>query len=238
MQTRSASVYRQASPMKYPLFRMLWCDSVAPLGNPVVPLVYWMLMGSSNCSPAMRSRSASSVTEAAPGEELVPAGGAEQDDLLQRRQIGPDLVDHRLVVAGLERLGGDQHPAARLVEDVRQLRGPVGRVDVDQDHARPWRWRTGPAPIRRCSGSRSRPVARLEPEGQQPPGDLVDRGVELGVGVAPVLVPGHEGEVVGHPGRRALQVLPDRLAEQRLGRRTVGVRQRHEQLTPVPPRPQ
>ncbi len=26
---------------------MLWWLSVAPLGKPVVPLVYWMLMGSS-----------------------------------------------------------------------------------------------------------------------------------------------------------------------------------------------
>uniref|UniRef100_A0A6J7M5R8 Unannotated protein n=1 Tax=freshwater metagenome TaxID=449393 RepID=A0A6J7M5R8_9ZZZZ len=35
---------------------MLWCVSVAPLGKPVVPDVYWMLIGSSNDSPAMRSR--------------------------------------------------------------------------------------------------------------------------------------------------------------------------------------
>ena len=30
----------------YPLLRMLVCDRVAPLGNPVVPDVYWMLIGS------------------------------------------------------------------------------------------------------------------------------------------------------------------------------------------------
>ena len=52
--------------MNHPLLRMLWWDSVAPLGNPVVPLVYWMLIGSSNCSPADRFRSSSSLTEAAP----------------------------------------------------------------------------------------------------------------------------------------------------------------------------
>ncbi len=50
MQTRSCSVYFRVSPMKNPLFRMLWCVSVAPFGNPVVPDVYWMLIGSSNCS--------------------------------------------------------------------------------------------------------------------------------------------------------------------------------------------
>ena len=40
--------------MKYPLFRMLRCDSVAPLGKPVVPEVYWMLIGSVLASPASR----------------------------------------------------------------------------------------------------------------------------------------------------------------------------------------
>ena len=48
-----------ASPMKKPLFRMLWWVSVAPLGAPVVPLVNWMLIGSSNCSwPASSCRRA------------------------------------------------------------------------------------------------------------------------------------------------------------------------------------
>ena len=31
---------------------MLWWLSVAPLGKPVVPEVYWMLIGSSGCSVA------------------------------------------------------------------------------------------------------------------------------------------------------------------------------------------
>ncbi len=44
---------------------MLWCESVAPLGKPVVPLVYWMLIGSSKASVAIRSRSASSSTAVA-----------------------------------------------------------------------------------------------------------------------------------------------------------------------------
>ena len=45
-------------PTKKPLLRMLWWVSVAPFGKPVVPLVYWMLIGSSNCSCAARRRSA------------------------------------------------------------------------------------------------------------------------------------------------------------------------------------
>jgi hypothetical protein len=38
---------------------MLRCDSVAPLGNPVVPDVYWMLIGSSVVSVSSTWRSAS-----------------------------------------------------------------------------------------------------------------------------------------------------------------------------------
>ena len=41
---------------------MLWCDSVAPLGEPVVPEVYWMLTGSSNWSAASRLASSDGST--------------------------------------------------------------------------------------------------------------------------------------------------------------------------------
>ena len=54
MHTRSSAVYWQASPMNSPLFKMLRWLSVAPLGNPVVPLVYWMLMASPAASCAVR----------------------------------------------------------------------------------------------------------------------------------------------------------------------------------------
>jgi hypothetical protein len=37
--------------------------SVAPFANPVVPLVYWMLTGSSNSKPAIRFRRRSTGTE-------------------------------------------------------------------------------------------------------------------------------------------------------------------------------
>ena len=47
---------------------MLWWLSVAPLGKPVVPLVNWMLMGSSNCSVSASERSRSrSVAPASAG---------------------------------------------------------------------------------------------------------------------------------------------------------------------------
>ena len=42
-------------PTKKPLLRMLWWLSVAPFGKPVVPLVYWMLIGSSSVERAPRA---------------------------------------------------------------------------------------------------------------------------------------------------------------------------------------
>ena len=51
-----------SSPTKYPLLRMFEWESVAPLGNPVVPDVYWMLIGSWFVSPArISARTSASV---------------------------------------------------------------------------------------------------------------------------------------------------------------------------------
>ena len=78
MQTRSRSLYPQSSPTKYPLFKMLWCDSVAPFGKPVVPEVYWMLMGSSKESCGLLAREQGR-------RELVGAGRSERVPLRRAR---------------------------------------------------------------------------------------------------------------------------------------------------------
>ena len=44
---------------------MLWCERVAPLGNPVVPDVYWMLIGSPGSSAAWTIVSRSGLTSSA-----------------------------------------------------------------------------------------------------------------------------------------------------------------------------
>ena len=74
MQTRSCSVYEHSSPTKKPLLRMLWCESVAPFGKPVVPDVYWMLIGSSKLSPARISGS----TDRSPTESESHSGSARK----------------------------------------------------------------------------------------------------------------------------------------------------------------
>ena len=73
---------------------MLWCESVAPLGAPVVPEVNWMLIGSSGCSAASRAARRRSVTLLAVGEEALPVV-LEHERLAQRRAARADLVHHR-----------------------------------------------------------------------------------------------------------------------------------------------
>ena len=63
---------------------MLWWVSVAPLGAPVVPLVYWMLIGSSQSSAAMRARSSRFGRPRLAGGQRVPLGRVEEDDVLER----------------------------------------------------------------------------------------------------------------------------------------------------------
>ena len=63
--------------MNQPLFRMLWWLSVAPFGKPVVPLVYWMLIASSQPRSAIRARSSSSLVPSpaasSSSQSLVPS---------------------------------------------------------------------------------------------------------------------------------------------------------------------
>ena len=65
-------VAEHRTPIAAALFKMLWCVSVAPLGLPVVPLVYWMLIGSSGSSAASRSARDRPLDVAAGGEQLGP----------------------------------------------------------------------------------------------------------------------------------------------------------------------
>src|SRR5579863_5304002 len=130
MHNRSSGVSFIASPMKKPLLRMLWCDSVAPLGNPVVPEVNWMLIGSSNCScgasSAIRAvscavpRAMMSENLNVPGRRLPPGSF----ELSGRRpvKLGRKLPQHADVIRGLEPLSEDQRLATDLVERVFEFR--------------------------------------------------------------------------------------------------------------------
>ena len=195
---------------------MLRWVSVAPLGNPVVPDVYWMLIGSSGRRPARSGRQlAVRDGTTAAGDQLVPVVLPEEHRPFERRHVGRDLLDHVHVVRRLERRGGEQHPAARLVERVGQLVGPVGRVDVDEDDADLRRGVLQQRPLGVVRAPQPDPVTRLEPEADQAPGAAAHPLAELGVGPAHTLMAGHEGLDVAVGGDGAGQVGADGLVEQR-----------------------
>ena len=76
MQSRSSSVKPISSVTKKPLLRMLRWLSVAPLGQPVVPEVYWMLIGSCGSRPCSRSAHGVGVERAPP-----PASSSSQSSV-------------------------------------------------------------------------------------------------------------------------------------------------------------
>ena len=92
MQSRSSWVKPIVSVVKNPLLRMLRCDRVAPLGNPVVPEVYWMLIGSPLSRVDHPLRHGARGHGVALGEEVVPVRGAEEHHPLQRPAVVADLV--------------------------------------------------------------------------------------------------------------------------------------------------
>ena len=178
---------------------MLWCDSVAPLGKPVVPEVYWMLIGSSKASVAARSRSAAGS----------PSGRRQRRPSRRRRGRSTSArarsrLDHRPVVAGL--VARPRRPAGDMpdcLQHVRQLVGAVGRVDVDQDRADLRRGVLDEHPLGAVRRPDADPVALGDRRrASRPERHLVDLGVELGVG--PAAAGGHVDQrlTVAEPGRR------------------------------------
>ena len=91
MHSRSRSVRRIASPTKKPLFRMLRCVSVAPLGCPVVPEVNWMLIASSERSVGPMAASCarlSAVARPANSPKFSMPGVAASPSRITQRNCG------------------------------------------------------------------------------------------------------------------------------------------------------
>ena len=65
--------------------------SMAPLGKPVVPEVYWMLIGSSNWSAASRPGAQLLGDRSPLGEQLLPVA-VEEDDALESGQLAAHLA--------------------------------------------------------------------------------------------------------------------------------------------------
>ena len=114
---------------------MLRCDRVAPFGNPVVPDVYWMLIGSSGSSRRLARR------ELALADRTCPRPGNVHHSLsrtITARRSGTcrsHLGEHRDVVGLPEAARHHQQAHAGLAQRVLELGGLVGRVDRDEDRA-------------------------------------------------------------------------------------------------------
>ena len=144
-----------------------------------------------------------------------PVAGADVDHPLEGRAVTCGLLDHRAVVAGLEALRRDQHPHARLVDGVGELVGAVGRVDVDEDRADLRRGVLRDRPLGAVGCPHTDAVALDDAARDQPPREQVDVVVELAVGPAPPGAELDERLMVRMSSHGAVEVVSDRLLEQR-----------------------
>ena len=169
------------------------------------------------------------------------ASVAEDDDGAQRRQprrfklarrragqFGRELAQHADIVRGLEALGQDQRFAADLVERVFKLGDAIGRIDVDQDEPGLGGGELGEHPLAVVRRPDADAIARLQPERQQPGGELVDGLLQLAVAHAHLLVAHDQRRPVRPSAARGIEELPDGFAEKRLFARAedVTLRQR------------
>ena len=153
-----------------------------------------------------------------PCHERVPVRCADEHDPLERGAFGSDLADHRLVVTGLERRGGDEQLHARLVEHVGQLVGPVRRVDVDEDRPDLGGGVLQQHPLGAVRRPDADAVAGLDPGGEQAAGQAIDIGAELVVGPSPISRAVDQGLTIAEAGDGPAQILTDRASDERLVR--------------------
>ena len=139
MHRRSFSSISMASPTWRALDSRLWWVSMAPLGLPVVPEVYWMLTTSSGPHSAWRWRRSSRTGLLGEGQQVVPAphtGGCGSGSVV----VGRDEYDVAQVgeASGVE-LAGQRGPQLRnqLVNHAHVVGGAVGQgrgaEPADQD---------------------------------------------------------------------------------------------------------
>ena len=156
------------------------------------------------------------------GPRLLP----DDDDVVQGWALRPCPLDHRRIVRALERLGHDDHRDAGLAQHVGHLVRAVCRVDVDEDRPHLGGGELGEGPLRTVRGPDADPVALLQAQVDQPTGQPVDLGAQLGIRHPQPLGPVHQRLAVGEPRHRRIEVRPDGLLQQRGLEGPHGVRER------------
>src|ERR1700730_386128 len=206
MHTREPGSIPVASPTKNALLIRLRCDSVAPFGNPVVPLVNWIFTASSiwivgdtdssrllpACLPLSRIQSNDRQPSCLPAIEMTcrssGRGGAFHSALPPVSQLRDKLADHCDIIVGLEASSGYQRATSHRQQDVFQLAQAIGGIDVDKDQTGFRRRELRDRPFRAVRGPNPDPISGLQAEGQKPRRECVGTRFELGVGPANLLV--------------------------------------------------
>ena len=163
-------------------------------------------------------------------EQIVYLGTGDWDGLRDDASRIPldgratdHLVDHRAVVAGLERLRRHEQLHTGLVEHVGELVGPVRRVDRHQDRADLRGRVLRDRPLGAVGRPDADPVPLRHPRAEQAGGERVDVTVEVGVGPPSPARELDERLAVTVRCDGALEVGADGLLEERRGRLAAGV---------------
>src|SRR5438552_3544768 len=139
----------------------------------------------------------------------------EDKSLAEARTSAFDLAEHRYVIGLPEASGQDQEADARLVQGVLELRGAVGGIDVDEDRAHRGGRVLDDDPLVSVGRPDANPIALLDAARDEPASDLLALGDQLAVRGAVRLMRDHQSLAITEAGRRAAQVLEDRLAKER-----------------------
>ena len=166
------------------------------------------------------------------GQQQVGPALVEDQRLPEQRKPAPHLLHHARVVAGSEGAREHQQADLRLAQRVLQLRRLVGRVDVDQDGADARRRVLQDDPFRAVGRPDADPVAALDAVREEPLGAARRLVPELAIREAEALLPVDQRLAVTEPLHAPVEVLSDRLAEQRGSTSALDVRRFRHRVTP------
>ena len=166
--------------------------SVAAFGEPVVPEVNWILIGSSGCSsrdshPAVSVRRSTKRQNVAEPEKSGLIGVSEMNrDRQMRQPRSPQRTLRAMlqfrrefsqmpnIICRFEPVRRDQCPALDLVQRVFQFRCTVARIDVHQDQARLGGGVLRQHPFDPVGRPETDPFARFQAQSDQTGGETID----------------------------------------------------------------
>ena len=151
-------------------------------------------------------------------QDHIPEGGQEgriQPARRGARDLGADLQQHLVIPGGLERMHQDERLCAGLLQGIPEFVRPIGGIDVHENRPDLGGRKLQGHPFPAVDRPDAYTVPLLDPQLQQPLGQLVGHLVERAVGEAPPLMRGNERFFVGMLSGNAPETFPDGQVEQR-----------------------